>query len=306
MSSCLINQRDCGREPGNPVCPKCGIDERVVYPGHADLEAALEAARQRYAAATQPVPDPESPNPEPPTLPVPPSAQQENHQSPSAKLGSKAVVLGVGVAMAAILGGGWWWKDQQDQRVRWAKGQAAQQAQAAEQASREREAEKRRASEADRLSSDAKADDAHIENDSIARLRAIYGDQLDIRITSYNRMVLLTGTIPSGSVGKDAEKIVGAGTAVRSMINELHVGPSSSLSSKAEDALITGKVKSELIATPDVKAGAVRIVTEQGVVYLMGLLSQREVERAAGVVRRVVGVRKVVSMVDLIRDDTEQ
>ena len=47
--TCLINESDCGREGGNPVCAKCGMDERVVYPGQEDLIAALEAARTRYA-----------------------------------------------------------------------------------------------------------------------------------------------------------------------------------------------------------------------------------------------------------------
>lgn len=52
MNSCLINQRDCGRVAGDPVCPKCGMDERVVYPGQADREAAQAAARERYAAVS--------------------------------------------------------------------------------------------------------------------------------------------------------------------------------------------------------------------------------------------------------------
>lgn len=53
-ANCLINQPACGRQTGNPVCPKCGMDERVVYPGQADREAAQEAARQRYADAQVP------------------------------------------------------------------------------------------------------------------------------------------------------------------------------------------------------------------------------------------------------------
>ena len=52
-SPCLINQSACGRLAGKPVCPKCGMDERVVYPGQADLEAALDSARGRYRATRE-------------------------------------------------------------------------------------------------------------------------------------------------------------------------------------------------------------------------------------------------------------
>ena len=52
VSACLINQTVCGRVAGNPVCPTCGMDERVVYPGQSDLDAALASARERYVAVS--------------------------------------------------------------------------------------------------------------------------------------------------------------------------------------------------------------------------------------------------------------
>jgi len=151
---CLINQPDCGRVAGIPVCPKCGMDERVVYPGQADLEAALEAARARYVAtqeAVEPPPPPETPKPPAPPVPSPQPPMQPDPEYLARPGGHKTGInrLGLGVLVMALLGGGWWWKDQQDQRLRLAQEQAASQALAAEQARSMREAEKQRADEAE-------------------------------------------------------------------------------------------------------------------------------------------------------------
>lgn len=154
-TNCLINQAACGRETGNPVCPKCGMDERVVYPGQADREAAQQVARQRYAASANSAPL----TPVPTTQAVhhladPPPHRPQKPEEPAvlfppekeAKGGTMAVISAV--LLVAMLGGGWWWKDQQDQRVRQAEQRAAQQALAAEQVRSELEAEKKRAEEA--------------------------------------------------------------------------------------------------------------------------------------------------------------
>ncbi len=130
------------------------MDERVVYPGQADREAAQVAALARYEASQEALKPP--PPPEPPilpTLPEPPAQppKQSELESPVAPMPEKKGVnrLGVGVLALALMGGGWWWKDQQDQRVQQAQDQAAQQALAAEAAWRDREAEKKRADEAE-------------------------------------------------------------------------------------------------------------------------------------------------------------
>lgn len=74
MSHCLINQSACGRIAGDPVCPKCGMDERVVFPGQADREAAQAVALARYMASQEAVKPPPSQEPsKQPTHPEPPA-----------------------------------------------------------------------------------------------------------------------------------------------------------------------------------------------------------------------------------------
>ncbi|MFM8899703.1 MAG: DUF1566 domain-containing protein [Burkholderiales bacterium] len=150
---CLINQRACGRVADNPVCPKCGMDERVVYPGQDDREAAQAAALARYEAsqeAVEPPPPSEPPKPPTPAEPPPQPLMKPDPESPATPGTEKNGInrLGLVVLVMALLGGGWWWKDQQDQRLRMAQEQAASQALAVEQARSEREAEKKRADEA--------------------------------------------------------------------------------------------------------------------------------------------------------------
>jgi len=151
-TNCLINQAACGREAGNPLCPKCGMDERVVYPGQADLDASLEAARARYVAVQEALEFPQSFEPQnspPESPPQPPKQPDPEPLTP--KSGEKTGIkrLGLGVLVVALMGGGWWWKTEQDERVRLAQERAAQEAQAAEQARIDREAALQRADEAE-------------------------------------------------------------------------------------------------------------------------------------------------------------
>ncbi|MGV3571341.1 MAG: BON domain-containing protein [Ramlibacter sp.] len=146
----------------------------------------------------------------------------------------------------------------------------------------------------DRRTSGAQIDDEAIELRAAARLREALGDNVHLNITSYNRQVLLTGEVPSEAAKQRAEQIVAAVDNVRGIVNEVAVMPATSLVQRSNDVLITGKVRASFVDAQDLQANAFKVVTERGVVYLMGRVSDREAERATSIARGIGGVSKVV------------
>ncbi|HLT27302.1 MAG TPA: BON domain-containing protein, partial [Zeimonas sp.] len=100
-----------------------------------------------------------------------------------------------------------------------------------------------------------------------------------------------------------AEAVVAGLPNVRSIHNELQVSGVPSLSTSAADAAITARVKAAFVDSQDLQANTVKVVTEAGTVYLMGLVSRREAERAANVASRVAGVQRVVTVFEYITEE---
>ena len=90
---------------------------------------------------------------------------------------------------------------------------------------------------------------------------------------------------------------------VRSVVNDLGVMASSSLSQRSKDTFITGKVRASLVDAKDLTANAFKVVTERNVVYLMGRVTQREAKRSAEIARGVDGVHKVVRVFEVISEE---
>ena len=155
----------------------------------------------------------------------------------------------------------------------------------------------------DRRTSGAQLEDEGIELRAGSRIRSNIGDRARINITSYNRQVLLSGEVPTAQDKQLAEQIVSRVENVVSVVNELAVGPNAGLSQRSSDTLVTGRVKSMLIDAPDLFANSFKVVTEHGVVYLMGRVTQREADRGTNVVRSTSGVQKVVRILDVISED---
>jgi len=135
----------------------------------------------------------------------------------------------------------------------------------------------------DRRSSEAQIDDQGIELRGAARVRDIANDQMYVSVTSFNRQVLLTGTVGNEADRRRVEEAVRRVDNVRSVVNEVAVGPSASFQQRSNDTFISGKVKASLLDEKDVFANAFKIVTERGGVYVMGLATRRETDRAHGV-----------------------
>lgn len=154
----------------------------------------------------------------------------------------------------------------------------------------------------DRRSSGAQLDDQGIELRAAARVRDIANDQMYVSVTSYNRQVLLTGAVGSDADRRRVEDEVSRIVNVRSVVNELTVGSSSTFQDRSNDLYITGKVKASLLDAKDIFANSFKVVTERGVVYLMGIATRRETDRATEITRGVTGVVKVVRVVEVVSE----
>lgn len=154
----------------------------------------------------------------------------------------------------------------------------------------------------DRRSSGAQVDDQAIELRGAARIREIANDQMYVSITSFNRQVLLTGSVGTEADRRRAEEVVRSVENVRSVVNELTVGPSTSFQDRSNDTFISGKVKASLLDEKDIFANSFKVTTERGTVYLMGIATRRETDRATDIARGVSGVQKVVRVVEIVSE----
>lgn len=122
--------------------------------------------------------------------------------------------------------------------------------------------------------------------------------QCQVTLTSYNRVALLTGQCRDETAARAYAERIGKIPQVKEVVDEISVGPFASLQRQGEDAYITSKVKIALINVrlPDYDPTRVKVVTESGVVYLMGLLTPAEQEATVQEARYVSGVEKVVKV----------
>lgn len=154
----------------------------------------------------------------------------------------------------------------------------------------------------DRRTSGAQVEDQAIELKTMNRIRDIIGDRGHVSTTSYNRQVLITGEVPSEADKAAVEQAVQRVENVRSTVNELEISGSSSLTSRSSDAIITSKVKASFVDAKDIFANSFKVVTERGVVYLMGRVTEREANRAVEIARGVSGVQKVVRLFEMLTE----
>jgi osmotically-inducible protein OsmY len=151
-------------------------------------------------------------------------------------------------------------------------------------------------SAADRRTTGVQIEDERIELVSSNRFGEKFGNKAHLNITSYNRNVLLTGEVADAASRDEAEKVVRGVPNVRGITNDLQVGPLASMSARANDAGITGKVKARFVDAGKFNAVHVKVVTEASVVYLLGIVTETEANDAVEVARTTGGVRKVVKL----------
>ena len=157
----------------------------------------------------------------------------------------------------------------------------------------------------DRRSTGTIIDDQTIELKALKILYSVDNIRINshVNATSYNGILLLTGEAPTDSLRSDITNRLRKIPNVRKVHNEILIAAPSSLMSRSSDALITSKAKVALFELNKIKGfdpTRVKITSENGVVYLLGLLKQHEVTPVVETIRRVGGVQRVVKLFEII------
>ena len=152
----------------------------------------------------------------------------------------------------------------------------------------------------DRRTTGIQLEDKTIEIKVGQRAKELVGDKGHVNATSYNRAVLLSGEVPTEADRAALERAAAQVENVKGVVNELTVGLPSSLTARASDGIIAGKIRARFIEAADLSATAFKITVEGGVVYLMGMVSEAESRRATQLAAGVSGVKKVVRVLEII------
>lgn len=138
----------------------------------------------------------------------------------------------------------------------------------------------------------------HVISRKIANDRRFLGSR--ISIVSFNQVVLLVGQTPTASLRVVAEQYAQNTPTVRRVYDEVSIEPSLSISRQTQDTWITGQIRSQMLGRKGLESGSIRVVTENSVVYLMGIATHEQANLAVNVARQVAGVQKVVKVFQYI------
>lgn len=155
----------------------------------------------------------------------------------------------------------------------------------------------------DRRTLGAQTEDTSIEIKAKLRVNEQLRFPGGVSVTSYNRRILLTGQVANEDDKRRVEQVVRGVDNVRAVQNELQIAGQPGLTSSAADATTTAGVKAALIESKETPAASIKVVTESGVVYLMGLVTQKESQSAVRIASRVRGVQKVIAVFEVISEE---
>lgn len=152
----------------------------------------------------------------------------------------------------------------------------------------------------DRRSYGIQLEDTEIEHRFNRQFPEALEKRTNVSATSYNRWVLLTGQASDAESRSEVEKLARSIRNVREVVNEISIGYPSSFTSRSNDVLLTSSVKGRLFNSAEISGNHIKVVTESGTVYLMGLVTEREANIASEIARTTNGVQKVVRVFEVI------
>ena len=151
----------------------------------------------------------------------------------------------------------------------------------------------------DRRTTGTYVEDETIEWKVVDRMRNGFAGA-HVNATSYNRRVLLTGEAPTEEMKKQIEQRVRGIENVKDVVNELQVAGTSSVASRGSDGIVTSNVKARMVNNGVFSPTHVKVLTEAGTVYLLGLVTQAEGEKAVEIARNTSGVVRVVKVFEYV------
>jgi osmotically-inducible protein OsmY len=152
----------------------------------------------------------------------------------------------------------------------------------------------------DRRTSGAYVDDEGIEWKTNSEIKKTLRNKIHVNVTSFNRNVLLTGEAIDEETKQQAESIAKEIPNVRHVTNEITIGLASTMAQRSQDTLLTSKVKGQMIKENRFPANYVKVISEGGTVYLMGMVTRQEADDAVDIARNVEGVQKVVKVFEYV------
>jgi osmotically-inducible protein OsmY len=155
----------------------------------------------------------------------------------------------------------------------------------------------------DRRTTGAQAEDQTIEIKAFNRFRERFkSSQISLSVVSFNRIALVTGYVPDEATKAEAARLVSSIENVRNSLNEVVVGLPPSIRTYGSDTVLTTRVKASMLEAKDLQAQVIKVYTESSTVFLMGIVTEREANRAADIASRVSGVRRVVRAFETISE----
>ncbi len=157
----------------------------------------------------------------------------------------------------------------------------------------------------DRRTTGAQVEDQIIEVKAFNRIRERFkSNQISLSVTSFNRDVLITGYVPDEATKAEAARLVSSIENVKTSYNEIMVGLPPSIVTYGSDAVLSARVKTSMLEAKDLQANVIKVYTESSTVFLMGIVTQREADRATDIARRAApAIRKVVQLFEIVSED---
>lgn len=140
--------------------------------------------------------------------------------------------------------------------------------------------------------------DRNISNTALTRINNIpqLAQQTHITVATFDRIVLIVGEAPTQELRNQAYQVVSGIPNIKRIYNEITIEPPTSSLAQTNDAWLTTKVKAAMVGEKGLHSGQIKVVTENGVVYLMGIVTHKQAGLGANAARRVEGVQKVVEI----------